>query len=240
MIHEKPVPYQLFMLALCFYAILALAYENIATIDTQTRQIIDIADIGVCIIFFMDFIINMIRAPNKWQYFYRWGWIDLASSIPNIDILRAGRAARIMRIFQIMRGVRATKILATFILERRREGAFLAAALLSILLLIFSSISILHFEKGATAANIKTAEDAVWWSVVTMTTVGFGDKYPITIEGKAVATILMIAGVGLFGMFSGFIAAWFITPEKLCQEDDLKVIKRDIEEIKDAINQNKN
>jgi voltage-gated potassium channel len=232
---EKPNPYQIFMLALCFYAIFALGIEHIVPIDTATKDIIDIVDVAVCAVFFIDFIINMVKAPNRWRYFFKWGWIDLLSSIPNIDFLRIGRASRILRIFQILRGLKATKILATFILERRKQSAFLAASLTSMLLIIFSSVSILHFEKGVPSANIQTAEDAVWWAVVTMTTVGFGDKYPITLEGRIIAITLMVAGVGLFGMFSGFVAAWFIAPEKLCQEDDLQTIKKDIEEIKNAI-----
>jgi voltage-gated potassium channel len=237
---DKPSPYQIFMLALCFYALFALGIEHVIPIDKETKEIIDIVDVAVCAVFFVDFIFNMVRAPSKWRYFFKWGWIDLLSSIPNIDILRLGRASRILRIFQILRGLKATKILASFILERRKQGAFLAAALTSFLLIIFSSIAILHFEKEVPSANIMTAEDAVWWAVVTMTTVGFGDKYPVTFEGRVVAMVLMIAGVGLFGMFSGFIAAWFISPEKLCQEDELQTIKKDIQEIKNAIKQNKN
>lgn len=232
---EKARPYQIFMLVLCLYAMIAIAMEAALSLDTQTQKIIDIADNAVCALFFIDFLINIIKAPNKWQYFYKWGWIDLLSSIPNIDILRVGRAARILRIFRILRAVRATKIIAIFILERRKESAFMAAALISILLIILGSISVLHFERGIQSANIQTAEDAIWWAIVTMTTVGFGDKYPITIEGRIVAVMLMVCGVGLFGMFSGFIASWFLSPDKVKEKSDFEIIRRDIEELKKMI-----
>ena len=76
-------------------------------------------------------------------------------------------------------------------------------------MIIFSSIAILQMEDTADG-NIKTAEDALWWAYVTITTVGYGDKYPVTIEGKIIAAALMTAGVGLFGTFTGYVASWFL------------------------------
>jgi voltage-gated potassium channel len=111
-----------------------------------------------------------------------------------------------MRILRVLRGIRSTKVLTQFILQRRAEGAFLAATLLSLLLIMISSIAVLQFETSP-EANIKSPEDALWWSIVTITTVGYGDRYPISPEGRLIASFLMIAGVGLFGTLSGFIAA---------------------------------
>jgi len=76
-------------------------------------------------------------------------------------------------------------------------------------MLIFSSISILQVET-VPESNIKTAGDAIWWSFVTITTVGYGDKFPVTGEGRVIAAFLMVTGVTLFGTFTGFIAAWFM------------------------------
>lgn len=101
-----------------------------------------------------------------------------------------------------------------FILERRAEAMFLAAALISILMVVFSSVAILQFEAEVPGANIKTAEDAIWWAYATMTTVGYGDRYPVTSGGRIVAATLMTAGVGLFGTWTGFVAAWFLSPRQ--------------------------
>jgi voltage-gated potassium channel len=76
-------------------------------------------------------------------------------------------------------------------------------------MLIFGSISILQVEI-VPESNIKTASDAIWWAFVTITTVGYGDKFPVTNEGRIIAAFLMITGVALFGTFTGFIAAWFM------------------------------
>lgn len=234
-IYESPDhPYQLFMLTLCLYAIVALAADSFFSLDPDIRKIINYADIGVCILFFVDFITSFFSAPDRWRYLYTWGWLDLASSIPMFDAFRWGRAARIMRIFRVLRGVRATKIVASFLLDRRAEGAFLAAALVSILLIVFSSIAILQFESG-TDSNIKNAEDAIWWAFATITTVGYGDRYPVTFEGRIVAVMLMTAGVGLFGTLSGFVAAWFLAPGRKRQETEIQSLTREIQELREIV-----
>ena len=80
--------------------------------------------------------------------------------------------------------------------------------------------------------NIKAAEDAMWWSFVTITTVGCGDKYPVAPEGHVVAVILMIAGVGMFGTFAGFVASWILEPSEKGQENELESIRWELDEIK--------
>jgi voltage-gated potassium channel len=226
--------YLLFMLALSVLALVALAVEAVIPLSYGTRQILNYADTLVCIFFFLDFLIMLCRADSKRKYLLTWGWLDLASSIPMLDALRWGRAARIMRIFRVLRGVRSARVFTLFILERRAQSAMLAATLLSITLISMSAISVLHFEASADG-NIKTAGDALWWAIVTVTTVGYGDKYPVTSEGRVVAAILMAAGVGLFGAFSGFVAAWFISPGQTKRESELTVLQREIAELKQMV-----
>lgn len=228
---SERAPYQLFVLALSLAALAALAVEVAVPLEPPTREVLAIADNIVCVLFFTDFVIQLVQAPNRWQYFIHWGWIDLASSIPVIDAFRVGRAARVMRVLRVLRAIRATKLIATFILERRAEGAFLAAALVSLLLIVFASIAILQFET-VQSANIVSAADAVWWSFVTITTVGYGDLYPVTWEGRVIAGLLMTAGVGLFGAFSGFVASWFLASDREEQEDDLELLRTEIASLR--------
>ena len=92
-----------------------------------------------------------------------------------------------------------------------------AVAVITVLIVIFSSISILTVEI-APESNIKTAEDAIWWTIVTVTTVGYGDKFPVTTEGRLIGVLVMIAGVGLFGTYTGYIASLFVSEQK--KEDE--------------------
>ena len=226
--------YQLFMLILCLLALGALAAETMLALTPGTRQILHYADTAVCVLFFGDFCVQMARAPNRWRYFVRWGWIDLLSSIPMIDALRVGRAARVLRVLRVLRGVRSTKLLAEFVLERRAQGAFLAASLLSLLLVVTGSIAILEFE-NVKGANIASADDAVWWAMVTLTTVGYGDRYPITPEGRIIAALLMTAGIGLFGAFSGFVASWFLKPAQQESEGDIEELRAELRAIRELL-----
>jgi voltage-gated potassium channel len=97
----------------------------------------------------------------------KWGWIDLVSSIPTLDFFRAGRLLRLIRILRILRAFRSIKHIAGHLLENRIKGAFGAASLLAVLMVIFSSIAILQVEDSPNS-NIKTAEDAIWWAFVTV------------------------------------------------------------------------
>ena len=223
----ESLPYQLFMLALCVYTLLALAAEVVLRPGAEFRLLLGYADTAICAVFLLDFLACLYRAPNRWRYLYTWGWLDLLSSVPTVDVVRWGRAARAARIFRVLRGVRATKTLGSLALAKRAESAFLAVALVAILLLVVASISILQVETAA-ESNIKTADDALWWALSTITTVGYGDRYPVTPEGRLVGGLLMCAGVGLFGMFSGFLAAWFVAPAARQERSELEALKDDV------------
>ena len=82
----------------------------------------------------------------------------------------------------------------------------------SILLVVFASVAVLQFEPLAENSNIRSPQDALWWAYVTITTVGYGDRFPVTPEGRLIGGALMTAGVGLFGTFTAATAAWFISP----------------------------
>ncbi len=226
--------YQLFMLALCVYAILALAVERFFPIGPDTRALLDLADIGVCVLFAGDFVLSLATAKSRWKYFATWGWIDLLSSIPAISVLRIGRAARIMRIFRVLRGVRATKVVSSFVLERRSEDTLLAVVLIAFLLIVLASASVLHFET-APGSNIRSADDALWWAYATMATVGYGDRVPVTWEGRLIGALLMTAGVGIFGIFSGFVASWFLAPTARKNRTELELLRHEIAELRAMI-----
>ena len=227
-------PYQFFMLCLCLWALLMLGAGSFFELSEATEQILIYADYVVCLLFFLDFLHSLYTAPNKIRYMASWGWIDLLSSIPLAGSLRWGRAARVMRILRVMRGVKSARALAHFLTARRAESALLATVLLALLVIVISSIAVLEFEIPA-RGNIASADDAMWWAVSTMTTVGYGDRYPITPEGRIVAVFLMAAGVGLFGTLSGLVASWFLSPAAEETDTDLTEIKTLLAELRTQV-----
>jgi voltage-gated potassium channel len=223
--------YQVAMLVLCAYALGVLAIQVAVDLDPDVRTVLDYADYAVCLIFFVDFLVSLWLAPSRWRYMTSWGWLDLLSSIPTLEVVRWGRAARVVRVFRVLRGLRATKLLTTAVLRRRAQNTFLVASLAALLLIIFCSVAILQFESGP-ESNIKTADDAVWWAFATITTVGYGDRYPTTGEGRFVAGVLMCAGVGLFGTFSGFLAAWFLESDVKEEISEIAALRAEIQALR--------
>ncbi|MDB6073588.1 MAG: ion transporter, partial [Verrucomicrobiaceae bacterium] len=201
---ERISTLQVVTIILSVYVLFALLVQSVFTLTPDVVDFLDRIDFYVCIVFLAEFFARLHRAPSK-SAFLKWGWVDFVSSIPMFDVFRVGRVVRIVRIIRILRAFRSTKTLLAYFLRNRKATSFAAVATLSLMLGVFSSVAMLQFETSADA-NIKTPMDAFWWAYVTITTVGYGDKYPMSVEGRIVAAILMTAGVGLFGTFTGFIA----------------------------------
>lgn len=196
------------VLILSVYVLTALLIDAFFQLPAEVSRIIDFTDNIVCGVFFIEFCVRFYYAENKWR-FMKWGWIDLVASIPAIDFLRAGRALRLIRLIRVIRAFRSTRHLMAYVFRNRVKGAFASVVVIGILCIFFSAIAILQVEDDP-ASNIKTAEDALWWAYVTLTTVGYGDRYPVTTEGRIIAAFLMTAGIGLVGTFAGFVASWFV------------------------------
>ena len=200
--------FNIIILVLSLYVLISLIVTTFFVLSDEVTVLLNYVDNLICIIFLVDFAIRFKKANNK-LVFMKWGWIDLISSIPYIDFLRAGRVLRLIRLIRVFRAFKATKLIFEHINRNKKQSALTSVALISFLMVIFSSIAILQFEKDVNS-NIKTAEDAIWWSYVTITTVGYGDKFPITTEGRVIGAVLMTMGVGIFGTFTALVSSWFI------------------------------
>jgi voltage-gated potassium channel len=196
------------VLVLSVAILFAFIGEAITTVPPEASKVLQWFDMVVCVVFFIDVMVRFRAAPNRAQ-FMKWGWIDLIACIPNIDVLRWGRMVRVLRIIRVLRGVRAFQRILSIILRRKLQNSFVSVIVTTVLIVVFASTAILMTETGQ-EANIKTAEDALWWGITTITTVGYGDRYPTTTEGRLIAITLMLAGVGLFGTLSGLIATYFL------------------------------
>ena len=224
-------PYALFMLVLSLLSLVGLAASSMGGMDPEQRSILLLADTFVCLLFFADFLASLYRAPDRLAYFLRWGWLDLLSSVPTVDALRLTRVARVARILRVLRGIKATKVLVQYLLERRAESALLAVSLISLLLVVASSLAVLQFE-AQPGGNIRTAQDALWWAICTITTVGYGDVYPVTGEGRTVAAVLMVCGAGLVASFAGLVASWFLAPAQETSESDIAQLTAEVRDLK--------
>jgi voltage-gated potassium channel len=215
--------WQLVMLGLCVYVLIALFVMESFTLPSETQKLMGYVDTAVCFVFLADFFVQLATAKSKLGYL-KWGWIDLISSIPSAPILRVGRLARMVRILRILRGLRSLRVIVGFLFKNRAKGVFASAGLIAFVLMIMASIVVLNYEKDT--GNIKTAGEAIWWAFSTITTVGYGDFYPTTTVGRLAGAALMTVGVGLFGIFTAFLATIFMEPaEQVDQRRDKEILE---------------
>jgi len=225
--------FQIVILVLSVIVLGALVADTAFQLPPAVSGVLQKMDTLVCVVFLGDFGYRFHRAKSK-REFMKWGWIDLLASIPNpaggipcLNHLRWGRLVRLFRILRLIRALRATHKITRLLLRNKFHAGVASVTLTSILLIIFSSLGILICEQADPQANIKTADDAVWWSVATITTVGYGDKYPVTTEGRLLAMVVMVSGMGLFGGLSGLAASFFIgAKEKGIVAEENKILAR--------------
>ena len=162
------------------------------------------------VILLSDFAYRLKLAKGeRWRYMNRGGgWLDLLGSLPY------GRLLRLFRLYRVIQGFREfgwKRTIRWFIAHRANGTLFMVLGLL-IIVLQFGGMAVLWFEADAPGSNIRTGGEALWWGVVTVTTVGYGDYYPVTPGGEVVATIMIFAGVAIIAIFTAWVASTFLTP----------------------------
>jgi voltage-gated potassium channel len=124
---------------------------------------------------------------------------------------------RLIWVWLAMRTLRRSdyRQMRNIVVKRRAQSTLLSAILAAIVVLEIGALLILDAESASTQANIKTGIDSLWWGVVTLATVGYGDKYPVTTAGRVVGVIVIVVGVGLFSALTSFLAHSFLRPRAI-------------------------
>jgi voltage-gated potassium channel len=204
----KSTGYEIFigLLSLLSIANLVLLY---AVKDDALDTVLAVMNGIFSVIFFADFLYRIFTAPSWTTYFFRhFGWADLLASLP-FPQFKLLRLFRVVRVSRLLRRVGVKKVGRTLIRDRA-GSALLVLLLLGILVLQFGSLAMLAIEKDSDGANITSASDAIWYSLVTISTVGYGDQYPVTDWGRIGGALIIVVGVGIFGTFTGYLANLFL------------------------------
>ena len=167
-------------------------------IDPDLRTSLNVLSWTVWGAFAVDFLIRIVLANQRWRYARR-HWYDVA--LIALPLLRPLRLLRLLALARILNRSVTTSLIgkvSTYVVG----AAVMAAAL--------ASIAMLDAEQDAADANITSFGDALWWSAETVTTVGYGDRYPVTTEGRLIAFGLMIVGIALLGAITASVAAWMV------------------------------
>jgi len=209
--------YNIFILVLTVYS-LAMMVLLLLPLDPETRALVNAYDNAICVIFLIDFAGNLLGARPRRAYFIgQRGWLDLIGSIPSFGFIpftalfRLARLSRLARITRLLRG-QAGKDLVLDVLRNRGQYATFITILLAGMVLSVASILVLQFESRSPDANITSGGDALWWGLVTITTVGYGDTYPVTFLGRLTGIFVMFAGIGIIGALASILASLLVTP----------------------------
>ncbi|MGI9824497.1 ion transporter [Agromyces sp. Marseille-Q5079] len=209
----KSTGYEIFIGVLSILSIVNLVLMYTVVNDEALNTVLRVMNILFSAIFLADFAYRLTTAPQRGAYFFRhYGWADLLASLPfaELKILRLFRIARVVR---LMRDVGPRTLWRTLIKDRAGSALY-ALLLMGVLVLQFGSLTMLFLEEHAPGANITTASDALWYTIVTISTVGYGDYYPVTNPGRIAGVVIIIVGVGIFGTFTGYLANLFLAPRK--------------------------
>ena len=226
---DRTSAFQLVMVLLSLYVIAALIIEALVPLAPATAELLRWIDTAICLVFLADFGVRFARAESKWR-FMRWGWIDLLASIPMLDGFRWGRLVRVVR---VLRAFRSVRVFLSFFMRKRADSALAVITSIVIALMIFGCLAMLNVER-ASESNIRTPGDVLWWSLTTITTVGYGDRYPVTAEGRIIAVLMMLGGATLFSTFTAYVATKLLAPSPE-QKDRIDELIEEVRALREEV-----
>jgi voltage-gated potassium channel len=226
--------YEIFVGALSVLSLVNIALLLVVE-DAALNNVIRTIDILLSIVFLIDFSVRLHRAPSRADYFLRrYGWADLLASLPfpELKILRLFRLVRVLRVLRRNGGRRIVRSL----IRDRAGSALLSLLFVAVIVLQFGSLAMIRIESRSPDANIKTASDALWYVIATMSTVGYGDVYPVTNGGRELGTLIIVIGVGIFGTLTGYLANLFLAPRtEPAAEPTPDAARRRLEELQELV-----
>ena len=232
--------YELFILVLTALS-LGIMVVLVLPVSDATEDLLLVYDNAICVVFLIDFFGNLSRARTKSEYFIgRRGWLDLLGSIPSLGLFkftalfRLARLSRVARITRLLRGQNKRELVDDVLTHRGQYAAFVSI-IAAMIVLVVCSVLVLQFESRSPDANITTGGDALWWALVTITTVGYGDFFPVTGAGRVTGAFVMFAGVGIIGALASILASALVPPPKEHDEQALatdRTVQKELVDIK--------
>jgi voltage-gated potassium channel len=181
----------------------------------EAREAVDLALTGIWVLFGVDYLVRITLARNR-RRFVGSHLLDLAFLL--LPMIRPLRALRVITVISVLnRQLRDD--------ARGRIAIYVGATVA--LVAFVAALAVLEAERNAPDATITTFGEALWWTITTLSTVGYGDRYPVTVEGRLVAATLMVAGIALLGVVTASIAAWFVENLRRAQDE----VSEEVEEV---------
>ncbi|MGY0391791.1 ion transporter [Bizionia sp. KMM 8389] len=199
--------------ALILISITTFTLETVPTLEPDTRYILRIIEAVSVLIFTVEYFLRIYVADRKLKFIFSFfGIIDLLAILPfylsfGID-LRSLRSLRLFRLFRVLKLVRYNRALNHFMhaIKSAKEQIVLFL-FITLILIYFSAVGIYYFESEAQPQHFSSILDSLWWAIITLTTVGYGDVYPITVGGKIFTFFILLIGLGIVAIPTGIISS---------------------------------
>lgn len=209
-----------FLVFLIMLSVASIVLESESSLATKYQVYFDISEKVIVGIFTLEYVINIYVAKNKRKYILGpWGVIDLLAILPTylnfidlraLKVIRIGRVLRFLRLMRMMRLLKLTKKATEEYKKRGNKIDTLKMDLQIYFIALFSVVVIFstlvyYAERSVEGTAFTSIPKAMWWCFVTITTVGYGDMYPLTVIGRIIAVFTMLSGLALFGMLMNVI-----------------------------------
>ena len=194
-------------------SLISFSLETLLGLEEQTYLLLTMIESVIVVIFSIEYVLRIILTEKKTTYIFSfYGIIDLLAILPfylsgtiSFQSLRILRFIRLFRIFKLTRYTDALSRIGKAIFIAKEE--LILFSVVTLMLLYLSAVGIYHFEHDAQPENYKSLFDCLWWAVATLTTVGYGDIYPITIGGRLFTFLILMLGLGVVAVPTGVIAS---------------------------------
>ena len=208
---------------LIIFSLITFPIDTLPDLSPSVKRALGISEVVVTVLFTIEYCLRILTAPKKFGYIFSfYGIIDLIAILP--FYLSLGVDLRSVRVFRLLRVLRLAKIVQYSAVMARfgkaialSKGEFLVFFFTMVILLYISAVGIYYFEHNAQPEIFRSVFHSLWWAVTTLTTVGYGDAYPVTIGGKLFTFCILMCGMGIVAVPAGLIAAAL---SKVRQDED--------------------
>ncbi|WP_456386670.1 ion transporter [Desulfolithobacter sp.] len=235
--HQAPGSLQrgstVFMVVVIFSSSIALVLTSEPAVEIRFGRLLGAVEVVASLTFMVEYLLRIWTAPEQYPLRSPWssrvryltsfmGLVDLFSFLPSLIMLAGGQQTPILMLLQLTRLLKLTRYSLAFDLLadvlRDEAESLLVSVMLMFIILIFASVGIYTFEHQVQPEAFGSIPHAMWWAIVTLTTVGYGDVTPVTVQGKIFATLITVVGVGLVSLPAGIIASGFTEQLRLRRE----------------------
>ena len=205
--------FSFFIQALILISIVTFSVETIPNLKPQTIALLNAIELFSVSVFTLEYLLRIYVADSKPRFVFSFfGIIDLLAILPfylsfGID-LRSLRALRFLRLFRILKLVRYNRAMNHFTRAiKSAKEEILLFIFITLILIYFAAVGIYYFENEAQPEHFTSIFDSLWWAIITLTTVGYGDVYPITVGGKVFTFFILMIGLGIVAIPTGIISS---------------------------------